>query len=82
MVFDKIKEAFGGGDDSNEHAEELGQYSEYGKYLSGVTFPATKEEVLAAMRDNGAGEGLEQHVESMSQERFESPRDVFKTVGA
>jgi hypothetical protein len=82
MVFDKIKNAFTGakeGQDLGGVAGEAG-LGGYAKYLAGITFPASKDEVLGALQANGAPDSLSTHVESMSQDRFDSARDVFKTI--
>jgi hypothetical protein len=82
MVFDKIKNAVTGaksGRDLGDVASEAGLGS-YAKYLNGITFPASKDEVLGALQANGAPDSLSTHVESMSQNKFDSAKDVFKTI--
>jgi hypothetical protein len=81
MVFDKIKEVFTGGGKSNV-ADLAGQagLGAYSKYLQGVTFPIGKDDLIIALQDNGAGEAIIQHVQSLSQDRFNSAEEVFKTL--
>lgn len=80
MVFDKIKEIFGGGDrDLGDVAGQVG-LGEYSKYVEGISFPATKDEVLTGLNDNGAPDAIKTHVESLVEDRFNSAQDVFKTL--
>jgi hypothetical protein len=78
MVFDKIKEVFTGGGKSN--VADLAGLGAYSKYLQGVTFPIGKDDLIIALQDNGAGEAIIQHVQSLSQDRFNSAEEVFKTL--
>jgi hypothetical protein len=79
MVFDKIKEVFSGGNkgDLGDMAGKVG-LGDYSKYLEGVTFPIGKEDLIVALKDNGAQDALIAHVQSLAGDRFNSADDVFK----
>ena len=46
------------------------------KHLSGVDYPATKEELVAAASDNGAPAEIIEALESMDKEEFDGPSAV------
>lgn len=78
-MFDKIKDMFSGA----KSGQDLGNMADLGgyeKYLQGITFPASKDEVIGALQANGASDGLKDHVMSLSQDRFNSPEEIFKTL--
>jgi hypothetical protein len=70
-MFDKIKKAMSG---------DLGEFGAYGKYLEGLDFPASKDEVLSHLQEKGANDSLIEHVNSLSGNRFDEPRDIFKGI--
>jgi hypothetical protein len=78
-MFDKIKDALTGAKSGKDlgNVAELGGYE---KYLQGVTFPASKDEVIGALQANGAADGLKDHVMSLSQDRFDNPQEIFRTL--
>jgi hypothetical protein len=50
------------------------------KYLSGVDYPASKEDLVKTARDQGAPDELIQALESASEDSFDSPTDVSSAV--
>jgi hypothetical protein len=50
------------------------------KYLGGVDYPATKEDLVARARENGAPDELISALESSSEESFDSPTAVSSAV--
>ena len=46
------------------------------KYLKGVEYPATKEEILSTARENGAPQEMIDDVQSLDQEEFDGPSAV------
>lgn len=71
-MFGKIKKAMSGGD--------LGEFGAYGKYLEGLSFPASKDEVLTHLQEKGANDSLIEHVNSLSGNSFNEPKDIFKGI--
>jgi hypothetical protein len=72
-MFDRIKNALtGNGED--------GQSEGFEKYLAGVNFPISKDDLLVHLRDNGVDEAVIAHIESLSDAQFDSPESVFKTL--
>lgn len=51
------------------------------KYLGGVNYPATREELANRARENGAPEDVVKFIENLSAERYETPADVMKAYG-
>lgn len=76
-MFDKIKDFVTGasGGKGRGSATDAGGY---GQYLQGISWPASKEEVLTALRENGAQDSLISHVESMAGDRFSGADDLVK----
>ena len=50
------------------------------KYLGGVDYPASRDDLVAAARDNGAPDDLVSALESSGTDSFDSPTDVSKAV--
>ena len=50
------------------------------KALKGVSYPADKGTLLAAARNNGAGDDIVQNLESLGDAQFESPAKVNAAV--
>jgi thymidylate synthase ThyX len=46
----------------------------------GLDFPASKDEVLSHLQEKGANDSLIEHVNSLSGNRFDEPRDIFKGI--
>jgi len=72
-MFDKMKDAV-----SNISGKDLGSFSlgGYEKYLEGISFPASKEEIVAALQNNNADEGIVNQISGMNQDTFNSPLDL------
>jgi hypothetical protein len=47
-------------------------------YLAGVSYPATKQELLKTARQNDAPKDILQILEAFDQEKFGGPQDVMK----
>ena len=50
------------------------------KYLEGVNFPASKEEVAAAAESNGAPQALVEQIRALGPEQFTSPDEVVSAL--
>jgi|GEM_PF-1170994 len=82
MVFEKIKNAITGakgGDDLGNVARDLGAGS-ISKYLDGITYPVSKDELVVALKNNGAPSQLVDQVSNLTQGRFDSPEDVISKL--
>jgi hypothetical protein len=51
------------------------------KFLSGMDYPATKEEIVDHAKSKGADENIMQTLEQLPDESFETPADVSKAIG-
>jgi hypothetical protein len=51
------------------------------KYLAGVDYPATKDDLVSHAQQRGADEELLRTLRSMPGDRFNSPNDVSEAVG-
>jgi hypothetical protein len=71
-MFDKIKESVTG-----SNADALGGYT---KYLEGVEFPISKDDLLDHLQSSGATEAVIEHVRSLSRDRFSSADEVFASL--
>lgn len=73
-MFDKMKDAVGNlAGDKDLGSLNLGGYE---RYLEGISFPASKDEILAALQDNNADEGIISQISGMNQDMFNSPLDL------
>lgn len=52
------------------------------KHLKGVSYPASKEELIQHAQEQGADEDLLSTLEQLPDEEFETPAEVSKAVGA
>jgi hypothetical protein len=50
------------------------------KYLEGLNFPASKEEVVATAESNGAPQALVEQIRALGPEQFSSPNDVVSAL--
>lgn len=50
-------------------------------YLSGVSYPATKDDLLSAARANGAPREIIDIIEGFDDDEFGGPQDVMKAYG-
>ena len=51
-------------------------------YLSGVTYPATKERILTVVRDQGAHDDVLEVLGSLGDREYADPPDVMNELGA
>lgn len=51
------------------------------KYLKGVDYPVSKEDLVEHVRRNGADEGLCSTLERMPGKEFQTPAEVSKAIG-
>lgn len=68
-MFDKAKDMasnLGGGD-----------MAKYQQYLQGINFPASKDEVVSQLQQQGAEGGLVDKVKGAATDRFNGPEDVM-----
>ncbi len=54
---------------------------EFQRYLQGVEFPASKEEVASAVQSNGAPQNVVQKLRDANRERFESSVQAVQAMG-
>ena len=50
------------------------------RYLGGVDYPASRDDLVAAARENGAPDDLVSALENSGTDSFDSPTDVSKAV--
>lgn len=58
-----------------------GSAAELEKYLKGIDFPASKEDLLKKARDNNAPSEVIDMINALTEDRFNSPIDVSKAFG-
>jgi hypothetical protein len=58
-----------------------GSAAELEKYLKGIDFPATKQDLLSKARANGAPQEVIDMINGLHEDRFNSPIDVSKAFG-
>lgn len=58
-----------------------GSAAELEKYLKGVDYPASKSDLLSKAKSNGAPSEVIDMINSLSEDRFNSPIDVSKAFG-
>ena len=51
------------------------------KFLSGMDYPATKEEIVDHAKSKGADENIMRTLEQLPDESFETPADISKAIG-
>jgi hypothetical protein len=51
------------------------------KYLKGINFPASKQQVTSTLQTNGAPNEIVQKVESAAKNQFSDQGDVMSTLG-
>jgi Protein of unknown function (DUF2795) len=50
------------------------------KNLKGISYPASRDELVATAEDNGADDALLRELQSLDEDTFESPVDVMKAI--
>ena len=51
------------------------------KYLNGVDYPASKQDLVKKAKSEGAGDNVVKTLEKMGKDEFDSPTDVTETIG-
>lgn len=51
------------------------------KFLKGVDYPATKEDLIDKARENGAKKEIISLIEDLKEDEFANPAEVSKAVG-
>jgi hypothetical protein len=51
------------------------------KFLRGIDYPASKEELLQVAKDNGADDRVLDALRRAPTDRFNSPNDVSEAIG-
>ncbi len=51
------------------------------KHLKGVSYPASKQDLMKAAEANGADEDMSSFLEQLPDQEFESPADVNEAFG-
>lgn len=51
------------------------------KHLSGMTYPASRDEVVAKAEQNGAPDEILEPLRSLSRDEFDGPDDVMEALG-
>lgn len=51
------------------------------QYLEGINFPASRDEVASGAESNGAPQNFVDQIRNATQERFNGPQEVLRSVG-
>jgi hypothetical protein len=51
------------------------------KYLKGVDYPASKQDLIKQAEKGGADENMRSVLEQLPDENFQTPADVSKAIG-
>lgn len=51
------------------------------KYLKGVEYPTTRDDLIVQARHNGAPEEIIENIENFEDKEFGGPQDVMKAYG-
>ncbi len=51
------------------------------KFLKGVDYPCSKQDLITTARREGADQNVLQTLQAMPMERFNSPNDVAEAIG-
>ena len=52
------------------------------KNLKGVSYPASRDDLVAAAEENGGDDELLEQLRRLGEDEFESPADVMKALGS
>ena len=69
-MFDKVKDM----------ASQAGGGGDIIQQLQGINFPASKDEVVSQLQQNGAEGGIVDKVKNAAMDRFNGPEDVMSAV--
>ena len=50
-------------------------------YLKGISFPASKQDIIQQAEDNGADKPVLNILESLREKEYNSPIDISKAIG-
>ncbi len=51
------------------------------KYLKGVDYPASKDDIVKKAKQEGADDELQDTLQRLPEETYETPADVSKAIG-
>jgi hypothetical protein len=51
------------------------------KFLKGIDYPATKDDILRTAEKQGADDNVRQTIERLPNQKFNSPNDISEAVG-
>jgi len=51
------------------------------KNLKGVSYPASRDDLIAAVEANGGDSDLVEQLQGLNEDEFESPAEVMKALG-
>ncbi len=51
------------------------------KYLKGMDYPASKDDIVKKARQEGADDELQDTLQRLPEDTFETPADVSKAIG-
>ena len=51
------------------------------RYLSGIEYPATKDDVISMAEDNDAPDEVIEELQSVTEEQFDGPEEVMEALG-
>jgi hypothetical protein len=69
-MFDKVKDM----------ASQAGGGGDIMQQLQGINFPASKDELVSQLQQNGAEGGIVDKVKNAATDRFNGPEDVMSAV--
>jgi hypothetical protein len=72
-MFDKLKNAA-------SNLGDLGEVGDLRQYVEGVSFPASKDEIVSQLERSGAREDLVARVRGAGKERFADQGDLLATI--
>ncbi len=52
------------------------------KYLKGMDYPASKDDIVKKAKQEGADDELQDTLQRLPEETYETPTDVSKAIGA
>ncbi len=68
-------------DNSNDINQSMVNPVQVQKFLSGVNYPVSKEDLIRKAKEEGADENVIKTLEDIQQEEFNSPADVSEAIG-
>lgn len=71
-MLDKIKDMFGGGD--------FGDLAELQKYVEGLDFPISKDELIVHVQESGLQDDLVAKLQNLDQDQFKDSSDLINSV--